>query len=312
MRYPLALNIYKSLNDFVPTVGSAYLYSEFEERSHRSVAWLSQAENVDFIRIVLNNDRNEFTPSNLSSRTQSKPYGLRNLRDLQNLLLSIGKSTCYIDITGMPHKLWMPLIKAGYMNSLNLRIVYCEPGEYAHNPNPTFYDIFDLSESIEGIAPIPTFASFREHRDEATVFIPMLSFEGARFAHLVEQIQPLDNKIFPIVGVPGFKLEYPFYSYFSNYKTLEENDSWKRVKRANASCPYSAYLKIEDIARQYDTDYIKLAPIGTKPHALGALLFHLKHPDNTEMVYDHPKDNLGRTTGVGKCYIYYISEFMDR
>jgi len=44
---------------------------------------------------------------------------------------------------------------------------------------------------------------------------------------------------------------------------------------------------------------IKLAPVGTKPHAIGAMLFAIKHPKDVELVYDNPKRKIVRTDGIG-------------
>ena len=55
---------------------------------------------------------------------------------------------------------------------------------------------------------------------------------------------------------------------------------------------------------------MKIAPIGTKPHALGAFLFPLKTSRRVEFVYDFPIRKRNRTIGTGKVFVYRISEFM--
>jgi hypothetical protein len=54
-------------------------------------------------------------------------------------------------------------------------------------------------------------------------------------------------------------------------------------------------------------DLLKIAPIGTKPHALGAVLFCLSRPDSVELVYDHPIRKANRTIGASRLLVYTIS-----
>jgi len=49
---------------------------------------------------------------------------------------------------------------------------------------------------------------------------------------------------------------------------------------------------------------------GTKPHALGAILFAIAHSDDVEIVYDNVKRKVGRTTGVARCLVYGVSDFL--
>mgnify|MGYP007065263690 FL=1 len=43
-----------------------------------------------------------------------------------------------------------------------------------------------------------------------------------------------------------------------------------------------------------------IAPIGTKPHVIGAILYAIKNPDRVELLYDNPKRTLHRTNGIGR------------
>jgi hypothetical protein len=47
--------------------------------------------------------------------------------------------------------------------------------------------------------------------------------------------------------------------------------------------------------------------IGTKPHALGAVLFSLMSGCPTELVYDHPIRKPGRTDGTERLLVYHVS-----
>ena len=49
-----------------------------------------------------------------------------------------------------------------------------------------------------------------------------------------------------------------------------------------------------------------IAPIGTKPHALGAICYALRNPDTTEIMYDNPIRKPGRTAGIGQMHVYML------
>ena len=69
-----------------------------------------------------------------------------------------------------------------------------------------------------------------------------MGFEGGRFMHILENIEYSNKIIIPIIGVPGFRPEYPNIAYWGNKKTLEETESWKNVLFAKANSIIDACL----------------------------------------------------------------------
>jgi hypothetical protein len=185
--------------------------------------------------------------------------------------------------------------------------VYVEPQEYRYDPAPTEGQIFDLSERIRGIAPLPGFASLAEHNGAESLFVPLLGFEGRRLAHLLEEVQPPHHKTIPVIGVPGFRPEYPFHTYQGNMRSLVETDAWHLVEYVTANCPFGIFYLLEKLASDYPKNVLRVAPIGTKPHALGAVLFRIvsKHP--VDLVYDHPIRKVNRTRGSDRLHVYHVS-----
>lgn len=295
------------VNIFKPEAGSAYLFgSSGEERSEHSSEWERQVQHVKFIRITVQESASfEFATNGASGRV-----ALRSREQLQNFWNTISSETIYIDITGLSHHVWAPLLKVG-LSSRGRRVIglYVEPGDYRPSPTPTEGEIFDLSERILGISPIPGFASLSEPGDQNVCFVPLLGFEGARFAYLLEQVQPPGNKIIPVVGVPGFRPEYPFYTYLGNRSWLAQTRAWREVKFARANCPFSLFYMLQEIAAEHPQDTLKIAPSGTKPHALGAVLYAMASPRSVELVYDHPIRKPTRTTGTARLLLYHLSTF---
>ena len=303
---PLFTEIVREAHDFRPEPGTSYIYGRsVEPRSSHVAEWSSEATDIHLVEIE-DGSYNSFRLGNTT-------FNLRGTERLKQFWSDRNSATAYLDITGLPHHVWAPLLRAGLGILHSLRVVYAEPKEYRFHPSPTPGEIFDLSARISGIAPLPGFASLTEERDEASsVFVPTLGFEGARFAYLVEQVQPPGDKVVPIVGVPGFRPEYPFYTYRGNQGPLYETGYWQRIRFAIANCPFSLFYTLEDILQEYRGDRLKIAPIGTKPHAIGAVLFAVINPSAVELVYDHPIRKAERTQGAARLLIYHVSDFAGR
>ena len=102
-----------------------------------------------------------------------------------------------------------------------------------------------------------------------------------------------------------------------DHKRIFEGDqgpntgSWARVKYAMAGSVVDALFALKKIKRDHqDIRYWKIAPIGTKPHTIAALLFAILNPRDTEIVYDNPNRKKARTKGVGNISVTCISDLI--
>jgi hypothetical protein len=209
-----------------------------------------------------------------------------------------------LDISGLPHSVWAPLLRVAYANKVCTRVLYAEPDSYREHPNPVSASRFDLSVTLQGLAPLPGFARLSGPPDEnKCLFVALLGFEGNRPECLIVQIEPTP-RVIPIIGVPGFQIEYPAFTVACNRDFLDGYRAHSDIRYARASCPFELMVELEEVARDYPDHYLYLAPVGTKPHALGAIIFSLQHPDSTEILFDHPVRRPGRTKGVGLMHVY--------
>lgn len=302
---PLLTDTYSTVAEFIPNRDSVYIYGlSGEERSDLTREWTIKPPEIKFVLV----SHQSFFSITLEIDGTPRKVSLRSAAQLHALIDEIRGETIYIDITGLSHHVWAPLLKASLRPGNRVVVVYVEPLDYSFSASVTEGEIFDLSERISGIAPIPGFAMLSEPRSEEDIcFVPLLGFEGTRFAYLLEEVQPPADKIFPVVGVPGFRPEYPFYTYHGNKQSLLQTKAWKNVQFAAANCPFSMFYKLQEIADQHPHNLIKVAPIGTKPHALGAVLFALANPRTVELVYDHPIRKANRTTGASRLLAYNVS-----
>lgn len=235
---------------------------------------------------------------------------LHKSEDIRNL---IGSGPVLIDISGLPHHVWAPMLKECLCAGIRTQVAYAEPEIYKKNPNPSSASYFDLSVELGGLAPLPGFARLSGPPDEQKcLFIAMLGFEGNRPSCLILQIDP-PPKVMPILGAPGFEIEYPTLAvtcnrdFFREYRVHDEH-----LRLARASCPFEVVEHLREIHHEYPEHYLYIAPTGTKPHALGAVMYALEREEMTEIMYDHPVGKLGRTEGIGIIHVYDIPPLLSK
>lgn len=243
------------------------------------------------------------------AQVNDRVISLRNPTEVRALL---GDGPVGIDITGLSHHVWAPLIKASWSCDFSVHAFYVEPADYARSTVPTEGSLFDLSERIRGISPLPGFSAIGDSiAPEDSLFVPLLGFEGARLAHIVESTEPERDNFFPVVGVPGFQPAFPFYSYLGNQTVLSDTMFWRNAHFARANCPFSLFYCLQQIRKSRPSRHMTIVPIGTKPHGLGAVLFHVSGTKDVEMVYDHPIRKPQRTSGYGTILSYDLSGFRE-
>ena len=284
--------------------GSLYIAGvSIEDRSQHTESWEESCTDVTFARLK---DEEESSMT-LVIKDVSQRIQLRSRSSMSRFLSSCQFDAIYLDITGLPHHVWAPLLRSIRERDEPAYCVYVEPNNYQFSATPTENTIFDLSERIGGIAPLPGFASFFADVDGESLFVPLLGFEGTRFAYALEAVQPKREDIIPVIGVPGFRPEYPFHTYIGNRQNLWETRAWKNVRYATANCPFSIYNLLVELFEEDPSRRMIIAPIGTKPHALGAVLYCLDNPANTEILYDHPVRKAKRTQGTSRVCLYDLS-----
>jgi len=281
-----------SAGDATERRGRLALWDELSDSAPDRILSISQIDS-DHISISNNGDIDE-----LVALVDEDSLG--GIVDHENLL---------IDISGLPHHIWAPILKSAYKNQVNTRVMYAEPESYKPHPSPASDSLFDLSIEFGGLAPLPGFVCLNGPlEDDKCIFVAALGFEGNRPERLAFQLDP-PPKVVPVVGVPGFQLEYPAFTIACNRNLLEEYRAHSDVRFARASCPFEIYKTLENLRSDFPGHYMYLAPIGTKPHSLGIILFAIANPDFTEVMFDYPIRKKGRTRGIGIIHIYNFGCF---
>lgn len=307
---PIFTTILQNVERLRPQPRSLYITgTSVEDRSHHTEGWRSLCQDVKFAQFDSSVDSSDRSKMTFLINKNQKTILSRSTTSVTRFLSTEQYSAYYLDITGLPHHVWAPLLRGLMCRPEKVFCIYVEPGDYRLSETPTEATIFDLSEKIEGIKPLPGFASLPAATERDALFVPLLGFEGARFAYMLENVQPKRDDIMPIIGVPGFRPEYPFYTYVGNRIKLQETRSWENVRFVAANCPFSLYNLLIDISNKSKFQRMVIAVIGTKPHALGAVLYYLCHPTTTELLYDHPVRKEQRTHGASRVCVYDLSHF---
>lgn len=303
-------NIYQQIDEFALVEDSVYIYGHSTEgRSYLdNDLILKFGKNVKFIELKdIGNDI-------IYDNSSDSEFYLRSTESMLSFLEQFKGALLYIDTSGLSNRICASLLNNSFnfFESLNLKdikVIYAEPETYKVIQFSTEGIYNDLSESIKGIDPLPGFANIIPYENEDTNFVALLGFEGGRFKYILEAIEPTIETIYPVIGVPGFRAEYPFVAYWGNRRPLDNTDVWSNVKYATANSISDVYLLLHKILKSSPSGRIKIAPIGTKPHAIAAILFAIKHPLEVELIYDNPKRQKKRTDGVGKileCSVYKL------
>lgn len=300
------MSTHASAGDLVLPDDAVIIHGLTEERSEIPDSWKSSvAQGIRAVKLVEAENITEF----FDSADAATPIFLRRRESLSNFVRPFVGHPIYLDVTGLSHHVWMPLLRHFVEQHFTFNVIYAEPANYTISPNPRPSEFFDLSERIRGVSPIPTFAHVARRVPQEATTVALLGFEGARFKYLLETLQPEGDSVYPIIGIPGFQIDYPFHAYEGNADPLDVSHCWPNVRFADAACPFSLYLLLQDLRGKRGGSPLRVAPIGTKPHAIGAALYAVLN-DGAELVYDHPVRKKGRTSGAGACHVYNISEFV--
>ena len=289
--------------DLVLTPNSVYLWGDScEPRSKHPPEWEARESRARFVKILPQQGMTFGTEGAFTSTMQ-----LRSATQMEGFIREIGEDL-YLNITGLPHDIWAPILKRAIELGVKIHAIYAEPFGYLPSGASADSVIFDLSQRIHGISSLPGFARLTEPDDPRNIyFVPILGFEGTRLSYALNQIEIPHERVLPIVGAPGFRPDYPFHTYLGHRGPFEERPIWQGIRYAIANCPFSLMYTLQDIAADYPDARLKVAPLGTRPHALGAVMLAIREPERIELVYDHPIPSATRSTGTGPLLIYELN-----
>lgn len=152
-------------------------------------------------------------------------------------------------------------------------VFYTEPFSYKF-PKKGLFSSYHESEGPIRIEEIPGFSGIQE-RGGVKVLIVQLGFESDSLDEINFDISP--NESFFINGFPSYTPKFKDISLVMNQYYTRNKDSIILYSRANN--PFEVFNLLEKVKRNFKNAFINIAPLGTKPMALGACLFAIHNPD---------------------------------
>lgn len=222
--------------------------------------------------------------------------------------MEIEQKNVVLDITGMHHVIMFILTKV-LLTETNPRLLfasYTEPENYIREQSD--FSDFVLSENFMDMKAVPGFSKYDRGNDR--ILVPLLGFEGHRLISLLEDTQQIPKKIIPIVGFPSYSPGWKSITIGSNGRALTTYDCFGQIHTCEAASPYRAYKLLQSISKLNEGDELLVAPLGTRPHALGAAIYACLSNSCT-LVYDFPIEKMQRSVGCSKSYIYNLSRFIS-
>lgn len=190
-----------------------------------------------------------------------------------------------------------------------IRFLYIEPIEYRRGVLDRLSDhrdfVLSQNRRYHGIHRFLT--NLSEVPPGQAVFF--LGYEGARLGQALEQEEVLQRwQKHVVFGVPAFESGWEIDAIANNIDHLSTGD---QVKYAAASSAFAAYHLLTDM-RNNDKEgkSILVAPLGTKPHAIGSALFLVEHQENDQaiLLYDHPERTEGRSRDIRRWHFYDVMD----
>lgn len=216
-----------------------------------------------------------------------------------------------VDITGMKHPAFFYLFKL-LLEEQKPRFLfagYAEPERYVPHGSTEVEERFQLFEGYLGVRALPGFTRLPD-AIKSKLLVAFLGFEGARLQHVYDDQEPGDGNMVAVVGFPAFRPGWQNLTIAANEPALQSTRSYRFMRSATAFSPFDAYRALCDLQSDRPKQNLVVAPIGTRPHALGAALYAIKN-STSYLLYDFPIEVVEhRTEHVGKCHIYHLSSFL--
>ena len=273
-------------------------------------------EKFSSVRYIVTDSSN-----NVSIQDGSVTRSIVALSDVQELIAKLnlgGANSVLIDITYLPAYVWAPVIRHLLQQAVAVRVMFSEPQSYplwsqrkSLMGDLVSYDGSDagfyVSQCVSKSSPLPTYASIMPgYRDDSVPLVVLLGFEGWRVANVLDDLEFTPLRIIPVIGCPGYKIDYPGFSVSANHHFLLKPDWASRLRLVSARSPFAVFSLLEDLLPEEGRLFI--APLGTTPMLLGSILFGIEHP-RAVLVYDHPVRFVDPNVERGRTWFYDLKAF---
>ncbi len=235
-----------------------------------------------------------------------KHYSLSDFRQAFDL---IDIANVLVDSTSLDFPELVYIFQLFSEKELNIDVIYLEPQDYLKKHSDVGEYNFDLTSKQQNFTGLPEFSS-PTGNDSVSLVAP-LGFEPMRLGQLLNSDEGKKYKsINGMIAIPAYKPGWENRSIKSNLRHFSSTLSSELLLYPSTN-PYQIYKQIQDIANAFPQ--LLLAPLGTKPSTIAIALYIVNQfPSNNRRsyvsaVYDFPEKTSGRTSGIGKIYVYKLS-----
>lgn len=183
----------------------------------------------------------------------------------------------------------------------SVTVFYTEPKSYIFPKG--LYNSYQSSYGPLVVEEIPSYTG-SDIRDQQRILVILLGFDGDLSREIDEDVAPVET--FIVNGFPGYAPKFKDISLICNEKII--NNKGKDVVYSRANNPFEMYNLLESLSNderlnnEYGNLFINIAPLGTKPMALGACMFAIHNPE-VRIVYPVPQKYMNVTTD--RCWSSY-------
>jgi hypothetical protein len=291
------------------------LISTFNKTERVSTVFEAVSAKEKYIIVLPEYNGDLFIPSNVIQVPIASYTDYSQLiQFLDALQLDESKKLC-IDITGflIPHILFAIRYLQKRKHITKLELLYTEPQKYIDEENTNFTDYFHDVAQILGYGGSPNPIV------ENDLLIIASGYDDSRITDVAGKKKHVKNKI-QLFGFPPMQADMFQENILKAYKAESSigNEGFKNLDNnlfAPANDPFVAaqtiknYIDKEERKKLFSNIY--LAPISTKPHALGMALYYLwENTDENKpisVIYPICDKYFGDTTeGISKIWKYDI------
>ena len=215
------------------------------------------------------------------------------LKTLNRLDFNFGiNDTVAIDISCFTKPYFFSILKylREQTNLNSVAVFYTEPMSYVFSKG--LYHSYHSTFGPLSVMEIPGFPG-NDTRTMKKILVVLLGFDGELSSFISEEVAP--DEIVIVNGFPAYSPKFKDISLINNEKLLSSSGSVGSIQYARANNPFEAFNILEQLYDREPSAFFNVAPIGTKPMALGACLFALVNPA-VRIVYPFPEKYAHITT----------------
>jgi hypothetical protein len=171
----------------------------------------------------------------------------------------------------------------------SVTVFYTEPLSYVFSEG--LYHSYHSTFGPLSVMEIPGFPG-NDTRTTKKSLILLLGFDGELSKFIADEVSP--ESVVIVNGFPAYAPKFKDISLINNERVLSQLGA-SSIRYARANNPFEMFNLLEQLWSEESSAFFNVAPIGTKPMALGACMFALVHPQ-VRIVYPLPEKYAHLTT----------------